>query len=275
MNTDSILIGQFIKEKSKVAATALEDLEYEKLAAFFLDSPKEWLMEVLPHMNARGMSEVFERMDPERLGSLLDSMELAHSIASIRMMKKELADAMLDKLSKEKSALVKRLLQYLNHTVGASMDALCFTLSDNLTVKEALATLKKLKAKIPPELFVIDSGRKLVGVVSLSDLITGKTGHEIRSIMKTRLTTLSPETPIQSLINHPQWLEFYALPVVDRTSVFLGAISLETIRSIVFQPGTKGDDMGQLAISALGELYRLGLAGLLRSAVELDSLSGK
>ena len=275
MHTDSILIGQFIQEHSKVAATALGDIESEKLAAFFLDSPKEWLMKVLPHLNAQGMSEVFERMDPERLLTLLENMELAHAIASIRMMKKELAEAMLDKLSKEKSALVKRLLQYLEHTVGASMDALVFTLTDTLTVKEALATLKKLKDPIPPELFVIDSGRKLVGVIPLSDLITKKPGHEIKAIMKTRLTTLSPETPIQSLINHPQWLEFYALPVVDRTSVFLGAISLETIRSMLYQPGTKGEEMSQLAISALGELYRLGLAGLLRSAIEVDSLSGK
>lgn len=275
MHTDSILIGQFIQEHSKVAATALGDIESEKLAAFFLDSPKEWLMKVLPHLNAQGMSEVFERMDPERLLTLLENMELAHAIASIRMMKKELADDMLNKLSEDKSTLVRRLLQYLDHTVGASMDALVFTLTETLTVKEAMAALKKLKAQIPPELFVIDSGRKLVGVVSLSDLITGKPGHEIKSIMKTRLTTLSPETPIQSLINHPKWLEFYALPVVDPRSVFLGAISLETIRSMLYQPGTRGEEMGQLAISALGELYRLGLAGLLRSAIEVDSPSGK
>jgi len=275
MNTDSILIGQFIQEQSNLAASVLEDIESEKLAAFFSDSPKEWLMKVLPHMNAQGMSEVFERMDPERLVSLLESMELAHSIASIRMMKKELAEVLLNRLSEEKSTLVKRLLRYLDHTVGASMDTLVFTLPDNLTVKEAMAALKKRKDQIPPELFVLDASRKLVGVISLSELITGKSAYEIKAIMKTRLITLSPEIPIQSLINHPQWLEFYALPVVDPASVFLGAIRLETIRSILFQPGTKGEETGQLAINALGELYRLGLAGLLRSAVELDVRSGK
>ena len=155
------------------------------------------------------------------------------------------------------------------------MDPHVYTLTDNLTVKEAMASLRKHKGQIPPQLFVIDSDRKLRGVLSLSDLITGKPGNDIRQIMKTTFTTLSPDTPVQSLTGHPQWLELHALPVVDQSSLFLGAISLETIRSVVIQPGNTGEEMGQLAMSALGELYRLGLAGLLRSAIDPETQTRK
>jgi len=110
-------------------------------------------------------------------------------------------------------------------------------------------------------------------VVSLSDLIRGEPGMEIKSMLMTRLATLSPETPIKSVLNHQEWQDFYALPVVDHTSVFLGAIRLETIRSILAESGNKVEEMGQAAISALGELYRLGLAGLIRSATSIESLS--
>lgn len=275
MNTDSILIEQFIQEHSKVAARALEDLEAEKRAGFFNESPKKWLLKLLPNMNAQGMSEVFEKMNPERLVSLLESMELVHTIASIRMMKQDLAESMLNKLSEDKSASVKKVLNYMDHSVGAHMDAHVFTLTDILTVKDAMAHLKKHSGQISPQLFVLDSDRKFVGVVSLSDLLTEKPGNVIRGLLKTGLTTLSPDTPLQSLISHPQWLEFHALPVVDQTSLFLGAIHLETIRSIVVEPGNTGEEVGQLAMSALGELYRLGLAGLLRSAIDLETLSRK
>lgn len=273
MNSDSILIKRFMQAHSKVAARTLEDIEPEKLAGFFNDSPNDWLLEVIPHTNAQWMSEVFEKMNPERLVSLLESMEIAHSVVSIRMMNQVLAESVLNSLSAEKSASVKRLLQYLDHSVGAYMDAKVYTLTDNLTVKEARTAIKKHKEQIKPQLFVIDSDRKLKGVISISDLITGEQGAEIRSMMVTKLTTLSPDTPIDSVLSHQEWQDFYALPVVDHASLFLGTISLETIRALLAESGSKGEEMDQMAISALGELYRLGLAGLIRSATDIESLS--
>lgn len=273
MNSDSILIKRFMQTHSKVAARTLEDIAPEKLAGFFNDSPNEWLLEVIPHMNAEWMSEVFEGMNSERLVSLLESMDIAHTLVSIRMMHQDLAESMLSNLSEEKSASVKVLLQYMDHTVGAYMETKVFTLSDHLSVKEALAAIKKQKEQIHPQLFVLGSDRKLMGILSLSDLIKGKPELEIRSLMMNKLITLSPETPIESILNHQEWQDFYALPVLDHASVFLGAIRLETIRSILAESGKKVEEMGREAISALGELYRLGLAGLLNSATNIESVS--
>ena len=271
MNTDSILIKNFMQGHSKMAARTLEDIDPEKLAGFFTDSPNEWLLEVVPHMDPHRMTEVFERMNPERLISLIESMDLAYTVVSVRMMNQDLAASVLGRLSKEKSVSVKQLLQYLDHTVGAYMDAKVFTLSDNLTVKEAMASIKKHKEIIQPQIFVLGAQRKLLGVISLSELIQGEPGREIKSMIVTNLTTLSPETPIESVLNRPEWEEFYALPVADHASMFLGAIRLETIRSVLVRSVSKGEEMGQLAITALGELYRLGLAGLLRSAAEIET----
>ena len=273
MNSDSILIRQFMQENSKAAARALEDLEPEKTAGFFNDTPVEWLLDVLPHMNPQWMSEVFDRMNQETLVQLFESMEISHLVLSIKMMNKDLAEVILNRLSEEKSVSVSRLIRYLDHSIGAHMNPEVFTLSVNLTVKEAMSAIKKHKNRVQPQLFVITTDRKLAGVMSLSDLITGDPGMEIKSMMNTKITSLSPETPIQSVLSHQEWQDFYALPVVDNTSLFLGAISLETIRSIVVRSGNKGEDIGQLTISALGELYRLGLAGLIRSATDIEPIT--
>lgn len=273
MNSDLILIRQFMKENSKAAARALEDLEPEKLAGFFNDTPIEWLLDVIPHMNPQWMSELFERLNQETLIQLSKVMEISHLLVAIRMMNEDLAETILNGLSVEKSASVKRLLNYLDHSVGAHMDPEVFTLSENLTVKEALLAIKKHKERVQPQLFVVNADRKLAGVMSLSDLIAGDPGKNIKSIMITKITTLSPETPIQSVLTHQEWQDLYALPVVDKTSMFLGAIRLETIRTILFQSGSRGEEMGQLTISALGELYRLGLAGLIKSATDIEPIT--
>ena len=63
------------------------------------------------------------------------------------------------------------------------------------------------------------------------------------------------------------------MPVVDNTSLFLGVIKLETIRSILAPSEKRREGLGDDAISALGELYQIGLAGLLKSATDLGSVS--
>ena len=149
----------------------------------------------------------------------------------------------------------------------------CLPLRRIRHVKDALGIIKKLKKKVQPQLFVLGTDRKLMGFLLVSELITAGPGQEIKSIMSTQITALSPETPIQSVLSHPEWANYYALPVVDNHSFFLGAIKLESIRSVQVRSAFKGEESGQATVKALGELYRIGLSGLLRSAADLKTLS--
>ena len=275
MDTDAIIIKRFIKEHGKEAARALENIEPDKLAAFFNDFSDELSLEVIPLMNPHLMSTVFELMQQEKVVQLFESLEIHYTVLSVRMMNEDLAEKILNTLSSEKSTFIRRLLKYLENSVGSYMDPTVLTLSDRMTVKEALAEAKRHKKKISPDLFVLTSDRRITGVINLSDLITEDPENEIRLIMNTKIITIPPETPVQSILNHQEWMDYYSLPVVDKTSVFLGAIRLETIRSILVKSDKRMEDLGQTAINALGELYQIGLAGLLKSATDLKSGSSK
>jgi len=275
MDTDLIIINKFIKEYGNEAARALENMEPDKQAAFFNDISDELSLDVIPLMNPHLMSTVYELMQQEKVVQLFESMEMHYTAFSIRMMNEDLAEKILNTLSAEKSTFIKRLLKYLENSVGSHMDPAVLTLLDRMTVKEALAEAKRHKKKISPDLFVLTSDRRLAGVISLSDLIAADPGNEIRLIMNSKIITIPPETPVQSILNHQEWRDYYALPVVDKTSVFLGSIRLETIRSILVDSDKRKEDLGQTAISALGELYQIGLAGLLKSATDIKSASSK
>jgi Mg/Co/Ni transporter MgtE len=273
MNTDTIIIENFLQKHGTEVARALEKFEPEELAPYFSESSVALALEVLPHMNPHLMSLVFELMPQEKVTKILESMDIQQALLSIRMMKNELATEILNSLSPEKSGTLKRLLKYLEFSVGSHIDTSVLTLSERMTVKEAMEQAKRHKRKIHPNLFVLTSDRNLAGVISVSDLITENSQNEISSIMNTRIITLSPDTPIHSIVNHKEWKDFYALPVVDNTSLFLGVIKLETIRAILAPNEIRREGLGDDAISALGELYQIGLAGLLKSASDLGSVS--
>ena len=226
-------------------------------------------------MNPHFMSSVFELMQQENVVKLFESLEIHFTVLSVRMMNEDLAERLLNTISSEKSTFIRRLLKYLENSVGSHMDPSVLTLSDRMTVKEALAEVKRHNKKISPDLFVLTSDRRLAGLIHISDLIAGNPENEIRLMMNHKIITIPPETPVQSILNHQEWKDYYALPVVDKTSVFLGAIRLETIRSILVDSDKRKEDLGQTAISALGELYQIGLAGLLKSATDIKSASSK
>ena len=156
-------------------------------------------------------------------------------------------------------------------SIGSFIDPAVFTLTDHMTVQDALKEARKYKNKIEPNLFVLTLDRKLRGFINVSDLISENPESEINAIMNTRISALHPETPVRSVLTRQEWSKLGSMPVVDSASVFLGVIKLESVRSIL-APSKKGkEDPGEDTISALGKLYQIGLAGLPKSATDLRS----
>jgi hypothetical protein len=87
----------------------------------------------------------------------------------------------------------------------------------------------------------------------------------VTRILKVNVLWLSAEAPLESVFVHPGWREFDALPVVDRDRRFLGVIRHRRMRQLVEQSRSLTDE-GQAVrtVLALGEIYWLGLCGLLQ-----------
>ncbi len=275
MNTDEIIIEQFIHNHSKEAAQALDKFEPDHLVVFFNETPNELLLKLIPFMDSQIILEVYSLIKDETVIRLFEHMEVHHAIFSIKMMNKVLAEKILNNLSSEKSIYLRQLLKYLKNSVGSYIDPTVITLSDKLILQEVLVKVKKLKTVIDPIIFVLKPDRKLAGFIYLSDLISEDPAKEIRSIMKTKIITIPPETPVLSILNHPAWVDHYCLPVVDKNTTFLGVLRLETIRSLQISTEQSDEDHGQAVITALGELYHMGLAGLLSTATDFNIENSK
>lgn len=271
MESDSIIIEQFILKYSKEASKTLEKFEPDELLPFFENSSVDVVLPLVQEMNPQIVLQVLKLMKEETAVRLFEAMKIPLAELFIRMMPVSEAEQVLSSLSPEKSLHIKRLLKYLKTAVGSYVDQTVFTLNENLIVKEALAQAKKHNSSLGPELFVLNPERKLVGLIKLSKLITELPKKEIRSILETRLDTIAPETPIQSVLNHPGWQNQYLMPVVDKSQVFLGVINLATVRKIKIKSDKILKDHSQDAIGALGDLYQIGIAGLLRVATDFKS----
>ena len=273
MTTGQNLINHFITGHRKEAAIALEKFEPEELVAYFNDTPVEMLVAVIPGINPQLMLNVFDLMEQEQVVPIMESMNPKQAEILIRMMDDSRAEQILSKLSSDKSLHIRRLLTYMKNWAGSLVEQTSFTLYEEVTIKEALTQVKRHKSSIEPNLFVLSQDQTLRGMVLLSDLIRGNPAKLVTQIMTKEPTFISQETPVQSILDHPAWKEQYLLPVVDNSMVFLGAIRLETIRKIQIKSAKTEQDQNLEAINALGDLYQIGLAGLLKVATQFNPSS--
>ena len=102
----------------------------------------------------------------------------------------------------------------------------------------------------------------------MEDLIVTGSKEQLVSIMKTDVPHLLADTDFHKILNHPGWIEYTDLPVIDRSGGFLGALNHGEITRLEISKNRKKPEQAVLAGNALGELYRIGLSGLLYSTAD-------
>jgi len=98
-------------------------------------------------------------------------------------------------------------------------------------------------------------------VVSLRELLDPARRGPLLSLARA-VEPFPARADVAAMSVHPGWYEHDSLPVVDERGVYLGAVRHERLRQQQGAPGARRTRGGVEAVVALGELYWLGLSGL-------------
>jgi magnesium transporter len=143
------------------------------------------------------------------------------------------------------------------------MDAMVLSVADDATAGEALQQAKQHAQHVLFYLYVVDREQRLVGVITLSELLGADPDLLVRAVMTDRPDTVDSRASLLAIAAHPAWRHYHALPVVDEHGVLLGAIRYETARRIEGELGqaVKQSDVSETA-GALAQLYAIGALGM-------------
>src|SRR5690625_767141 len=150
-------------------------------------------------------------------------------------------------MDKDKAQRVKALLSYAPETAGAIMTKELISISSLSTVEEILSKLRDEApdAEIIYYLYVVDEENKLVGVVSLRDLIIATPTVLVKDIMSTRVVSV-PEDMDQEEVGHLiKKYDFLAAPVVSKQNKLLGIVTFDDVMDILEEEVT--EDFGEIS----------------------------
>lgn len=266
MDTDQLLLEEFVANHSTEAARIVEQSDTEYALAIIEKLPSDLAVIMIKNMEQYAVVKCLETMKIDRSVEIIEKLPVQLSASILRKMTAETRELILTNVTVELSIPLKQMLEYSEFSVGAIMNPLVPTLPDDISSKDAQQRVKKHSQQILHYIFVTRRDNTFAGIVKLEDLIIANSKEKLVSIMKTDIPHLNADTVFHKILDHPGWTEFSALPVLDGSGNFLGAIGHGQIRKI--ENSIKIPNQTKLTSNALGQLYRIGLESLLFTAGE-------
>ena len=219
----------FQQLKPEERLKCITQIEEEKAADVIEYLPPQLQVEILGDIDTELASRLISKLPHDEAADVLGDMEEDES------------QAYLDQLPQKFSSEIRELLTYNEDTAGGIMTPLVLTVYDNMTVKDALETIRIKAEKENMELYyvyVVDKHNHLTGVVSLRNLITAPMELNISDIMSKDIVKIHVDDYQGHIADIFMKYQFNALPVVDLYDHLKGIVTWDDIQDIVEEETT-------------------------------------
>ena len=215
---------------------------------------------------------MIEDLDSIGAAKIMQELQADTQADIVQVMEKHSSEAMLSEMDFDNAENVRKLTQYDPESAGGLMDQDTFNFRDTDTAGTVLRRLadedvsyEHHRGQHP---YILDENGKLLGAVSLRNLLRNKRSIKLAEIMVSPAISVLPEASQEDLAIVLHDHQFLAVPVVDEQGVLLGAVSRVTVAEAALELA----EQRALARNRTGDELR-SMPLLLRSRRRLSWLS--
>ena len=258
------------------ALDAIKSLHSADLADVLeqLEPSLAWrLLERLPER-----AEVFTFFEPDQqvriarefpratLANLVSEMPADERTDLFKRFDQNQRDMLLPALAHAEREDIRKLSEYVEGTAGALMTSDYATLKKDMTVAQAMAYLRDEApdAETIYQAYIVSDKRKLLGEVSLRDLILADLNKSIQDLMISDVVHALVTDDQEDIAKKIARYDLLALPITDERGVLVGIVTYDDAMDVVSEEAT--DDIhksagvstivGNLKDASIALLYR-------------------
>ena len=212
-------------------ADILEDLDHRERAVLFRDLPVEYAANTLAESEPDLQSELLAMVEPSRAADLVEAMQPDAAADLLADLPREQSAEILAAMEAPEAREVEQLLTYDEDTAGGMMNTEYLRLQPSATVAMALETVR-LQAQAVAHVhdaFVLSGDGKLVGVLSLRDLLVAKAEAHVVALMHDHPAPLSPKDSAHKVAELASKYNLYSLPVEGVDGRLLGVVTVDDV----------------------------------------------
>ena len=210
-------------------ATIIDQLAPRDRAGVLASLDDEAVADAMEEMEPDTQVEVLEDLEPARAADILEEMSPDDAADLVADLSESARDEILALMEREEAAEVEQLLGYPEDTAGGIMTTEFVSIPAHL---DAAATIDRLRELEPDAetiyyVYVTDDDGRLVGVLSLRDLIVAPPHTPISEVMirePVAVGVLADQDEVAEVVAHYNLL---AVPVVDDEGRLAGIVTVD------------------------------------------------
>ena len=215
--------------------------DMQSAVILFRTLPKDISVEVFAHFDVDDQVEIINIITDPEIKYIIDALDFDDMIDVLEELPANIVDKILDKTPKNERRQINTFLMYKEYSAGSLMTPDYINLRKNMTRREALDHIRDvgMNSETIYSCYVLDGGRKLVGVVSLRSLVLANENTKVSDIMKEDIIFAHVDDDQEEVSELFKKYGFIAIPVVDNEDRLVGIITFDDILDVIEEENTE------------------------------------
>ena len=205
-------------------------LESDITAEALAEVDESFREKILNKLSAKEIAEEIEELDTD------DAADIVGELPEI------LQEKVLSKIEDtEHTQDIRELLNYQEGTAGALMAKELVSVNENLSVINCVREMRKQAKEVTRvhSIYVTNSKKKLLGRLSLKDLLTANSKSKVKDIYIPNVDFVNVSEDVNEVANIMSKYDLEAIPVVNEKKQLLGRITIDDVLDIIKEEADK------------------------------------
>ena len=228
-------------EAADIATFVEEQLDKKEQIFFFRLLPKELASDVFVEFDSDTQESLIKAFTDKELKAVIDDMFLDDTVDIIDEMPANVVKRILLAADPEERKTINELLEYPDDSAGSLMTPEFVSLSANMTVADAFDKIRRtgVNKETIYTCYVTDIRKRLIGVVTVKDLLLAEKETLIEDIMTTNTVAIETLEDKEEVALKFQKYAHLALPVIDKDGCIVGIITVDDAVDVMQEEATE------------------------------------
>ncbi len=222
-------------------AEIISQVSRKEGASFFKGLDVETAAEALSELQPDVQAAIITGMDTDKAADIIEEMPPDEAADVLSDLPVDKAKEILEHIEKEEAEDIQELLSHEEDTAGGLMTNDFISYHPDISVREAIEKFRKYAEDVETVyyIYLIDAEEKLLGVVSLRELLLAPLDATLSDIMETKLKTVTPDADEVEVAEIISKYNLVAIPVIDAEGFILGIVTIDDVIDRILPPAAK------------------------------------
>jgi magnesium transporter len=229
------LTGLIEKMRPADVADLVEHLDPEERLFLFTLMDPGGAGEILVEIEPPFLEGIISALDDDAITEIVEELDSDDAADLVRDLPEDRAKEIIERVADDVSEELEKLLPHPDDTAGGLMALEFVSVRSDATIRDAIETVREKSEEVENlyYLWVTDDFGRLVGVVSLKDLVTEPEKRKVSEVMNREVISVSVDKDQEEVAQLVKKYDLVAIPVVDERHRLVGRITHDDIIDVI------------------------------------------